>query len=143
MSKGLISVTRGLLSVIGIILIINCAALMVVGKVNFSSVVPFLVGMVFIIHGMFWHAIRRFCSQHYGFNRLWYGLWAVFILWLLSFALFIWSLQQQIALSQQPAPTVAAIIILGSGTVQVSRHRRSPSAWTPLCPLSRHNQMLW
>ena len=143
MSKGLISVIRGLLSVIGIILIIDCAALMVVGKVNFGSVVPFLVGMVFVIHGMFWHAIRRFCSQHYGFNCLWYGLWAVFILWLLSFALFIWSLRQQITLSQQPAPTVAAIIILGSGTVQVSRHRRSPSAWTPLCPLSRRNQMLW
>ncbi|WP_201540553.1 YdcF family protein [Psychrobacter sp. 1044] len=117
MSKGLISVIRGLLSVIGIILIIDCAALMVVGKVNFGSVVPFLVGIVFVIHGIFWHAIRRFCSQHYGFNRLWYGLWAVFILWLLSFVLFIWSLQQQIALSQQPAPTVAAIIILGSGTV--------------------------
>lgn len=46
MPKGLISVTRGLLSVIGIILIIDCTALMVVGKVNFGSVVPFLVGIV-------------------------------------------------------------------------------------------------
>ena len=115
--KELILLVRVLLIIIGIILIIDCAALIVVGKVNFGSVVPFLVGMIFVIHGIFWHAIRRFRSQHYGFNRLWYGLWAVFILWLLSFALFIWSLQQQIALSQQPAPTVAAIIILGSGTV--------------------------
>jgi len=117
MSKTLLITTRTVLTVIGLVIIIDCVALMAVGKINFGSVVPFLVGSVFVAHGLFWQAIRRFFSRSPWLNRLWYALWGIFVLWLISFVIFIYSLQQQIKLSQQPAPSVAAIIVLGSGTV--------------------------
>lgn len=117
MSKALLTSTRVILFTIGIVIIVDSVALIAIGKINFGSVVPLLLGIVFVAHGLFWHAIRRFFGRNHWLNRLWYGLWAVFTLWLISFGLFIWSLQQQSTLSMQPAPTVTAIIILGSGTV--------------------------
>lgn len=113
----MLKVLRVILIVSGSILIIDCAILMAVGKINFSTIVPFLLGAIFIIHGIFWRSIRKFVTQNRWLKRIWYGLWGVFILWLLSFGIFVWSLQQQIKISKQPIPQVAAIIILGSGTV--------------------------
>lgn len=115
MSKTLL--IRILLLIVGITITIDCAVLMIIGKINFGSVVPFLIGVIFVIHGIYWERIRRFIGHHPLFKRIWYGLWGLFILWLISFMVFVWSLQQQIERSQQPAPTVAAIIVLGSGTV--------------------------
>lgn len=117
MLKALLTTTRVILTAVGLIIVIDCIILMAVGKINFGSVVPFLVGIIFIAHGIFWHAIRQFFSQYLWLNRLWYALWAIFVLWLISFVVFSYFLQQQIKNSQQPAPTVAAIIVLGSGTV--------------------------
>ncbi|PYE38531.1 YdcF family protein [Psychrobacter fozii] len=117
MSKLLFTINRVILFTIGIVIIVDCIALMAIGKINFGSVAPLLLGIIFVAHGLFWQAIRKYCCQNPWLNRLWYGLWAAFTLWLISFGLFIWSLQQQITLSKGPAPTVAAIIVLGSGTV--------------------------
>lgn len=115
MSKTLL--IRIFLLIVGIIITIDCAVLMIIGKINFGSVVPFIIGVIFVIHGIYWERIRRFIGHHPLFKRIWYGLWGLFILWLISFMVFVWSLQQQIERSQQPAPTVVAIIVLGSGTV--------------------------
>lgn len=41
----------------------------------------------------------------------------VFFIWLISFGIFVYALQQQIKQSAKPVPEVAAIIVLGSGTV--------------------------
>ena len=117
MLKTLLKVARVALTVAGIVIIVDCVSLMVVGKINFGTVVPCLLGAVFVAHGVFWSTIRRYLAQNRWLSRLWYALWGVFILWLMSFGIFIWSLQQRIELSRQPAPAVAAIIVLGSGTV--------------------------
>ena len=117
MSRTLLITTRTILTATGLVIIVDCVILMAVGKINFGSVVPFLLGSVFVAHGLFWQAIRKFVSRHRWLNRLWYALWGLFILWFISFVIFIYSLQQQIKLSQQPTPIVAAIIVLGSGTV--------------------------
>ena len=108
---------RVILTIIGSLMIVDCTILMTVGKVNFGSVVPFLVGMVFVAHGIFWRNIIRFIYQNRWLNRLWYGLWMVFFIWLISFGIFVYALQQQIKQSAKPIPEVAAIIVLGSGTV--------------------------
>ena len=108
---------RVILTIIGSLMIVDCTILMAVGKVNFGSVVPFLVGMVFVAHGIFWHNIIRFIYQNRWLNRLWYGLWMAFFIWLISFGIFAYALQQQIKQSAKPIPEVAAIIVLGSGTV--------------------------
>jgi len=108
---------RVILTIIGSLMIVDCTILMAVGKVNFGSVVPFLVGMVFVAHGIFWRNIIRFICQNRWLNRLWYGLWMAFFIWLISFGIFAYALQQQIKQSAKPIPEVAAIIVLGSGTV--------------------------
>lgn len=117
MLKTLVAAVRVVLSIVGVIVIVDCIALMTVGKINFGTVVPLLIGIIFVAHGVFWRAIRQFIRQNRWLTQLWYALWTMFFIWLISFAVFISSLQQQIALSRQPAPTVAAIIVLGSGTV--------------------------
>ena len=108
---------RVIFTIIGSLMIVDCTILMAVGKVNFGSVVPFLVGMVFVAHGIFWRNIIRFICQNRWLGRLWYGLWMVFFIWLISFGIFVYALQQQIKQSAKPVPEVAAIIVLGSGTV--------------------------
>jgi len=108
---------RVILTIIGSLMIVDCTILMAVGKVKFGSVVPFLVGMVFVAHGIFWRNIIRFIYQNRWLNRLWYGLWMAFFIWLISFGIFAYALQQQIKQSAKPIPEVAAIIVLGSGTV--------------------------
>ncbi len=106
-----------ILTIIGSLIIVDCTILMAVGKVNFGSVVPFLVGMVFVAHGIFWRNIIRFICQNRWLSRLWYGLWMAFFIWLISFGIFVYALQQQIKQSAKSIPEVAAIIVLGSGTV--------------------------
>lgn len=108
---------RVILTIIGSLIIVDCTILIAVGKVNFGSVVPFLVGMVFVAHGIFWRNIIRFICQNSWLSRLWYGLWMAFFIWLISFGIFAYALQQQIKQSAKPIPEVAAIIVLGSGTV--------------------------
>ena len=108
---------RVILTIIGSLMIVDCTILMAVGKINFGSVVPFLVGMVFVAHGILWHNVIRFICQNRWLGRLWYGLWMVFFIWLISFGIFVYALQQQIKQSAKSIPEVAAIIVLGSGTV--------------------------
>ena len=117
MVKKPLMLLRVSLSIIGVIIIVDCAILMAVGKVNFGTVVPFLLGIVFVAHGIFWHDIGKFVHQNRWIIRIWYALWVMFFIWLISFGVFIFSLQQQIKLSAKPMPEVAAIIVLGSGTV--------------------------
>lgn len=112
-----IKILRIAFAITGAIIIVDCVALMAVGKVNFGSVVPCAIGVVFITHSLYWHRIRRIVSQRPMLNRVWYGLWGLFGVWLLSFGVFIGLLQQQIHRSSQPVPEVAAVIVLGSGTV--------------------------
>lgn len=109
--------TRVILTIIGSVMIIDCLIVMVFDKINFGSVVPFLLGMVFVAHGIFWRNIRRFICQNRWLSRFWYALWTIFLIWLISFCVFIYALQQQIEQSTRPIPKVAAIIVLGSGTV--------------------------
>ncbi len=113
----LLKILRALLAISGLVLVIDCIVLIAVGKINFSTVVPLLIGIIFIMHGFFWQAIRNLISQNDWLNISWYGLWGLFVIWLVSFGVFIGSLQQQIKLSKKPLPQVAAIIVLGSGTV--------------------------
>ena len=108
---------RVLLTLIGSVMIVDCAILIAVGKINFGSVAPFLLGMIFVAHGIFWRTTIRFIYQHRWLKYFWYGLWMMFFIWLLSFGMFILALQQQMKQGANSVPEVAAIIVLGSGTV--------------------------
>ena len=116
-AKKLVLLARVALVSIGSVMVVDCAILMAIGKVNFGTVVPSLLGLVFIAHGIFCHNVIAFIYQHRWLSYLWYVLWTVFFIWLISFGVFIYALQQQIKQSTKPVPSVAAIIVLGSGTV--------------------------
>ena len=116
MRNSLLILIRGVLTITGTVIIIDCIALMAVGKINFGTVVPLTIGIIFVAHGIFWQPITKAVRQRLCLKRVWYGLWGGFGLWLISFGVFIGSLQQQIELSKQPVAKVAAILILGSGT---------------------------
>lgn len=117
MPKKPIVLARIVLTVIGGIMMVDCLTLMVFGKINFGSVVAFLLGMVFVAHGIFWRKIIRFICKNQWLSCLWHALWITFFIWLISFCVFVYALQQQIKQSAKPTPEVAAIITLGSGTV--------------------------
>ena len=108
---------RVVLVTIGSVVTVDCAILIAVGKINFGSVVPLLLGIAFVAHGILWHRVVVFMHQHCWLSRIWYALWIIFSIWLISFCVFLYVLQHQIKQSAKPIPEVDAIIVLGSGTV--------------------------
>ena len=116
--KKLRILARVVLVTIGSIIIVDCAILIAFGKINFGTVMPFVLGIGFVAQGVFWNSIRGFIGQRRWLSRFWYAVWILFFIWLLSFGFFIYALQQQIKQSANPIPEVAAIIVLGSGTVE-------------------------
>ncbi|MDP8098257.1 YdcF family protein [Pasteurella atlantica] len=105
---------RIILLIIGMILIIDCSILFLFLKFNFGTVVPFLIGVIFVAHAIFWEKIQDFIAQNKWQKRVWYLLWSLFIIWLISFVIFVLALVKQIN-SQPPATKIQAVIILGAG----------------------------
>lgn len=114
----MLKIIRTFLILIGSVLIIDCVALMAVSKINFGTVVPCLVGIIFLLHGIYWPPIQQWLAGKRWLKRLWTLCWGGFVLWLLSFGVFIGLLQQQIQQSKGLQAPVAAIIVLGAGTVE-------------------------
>ncbi len=113
----MLTLLRSLLTVIGLIIMLDCIVLMTADKINFGTVLPLLIGAIFVAHGLGWPVIRAKLDRSPLLHRIWLGLWLIFGLWLVSFLIFVYSLQQQIERGKQDLPPVAAIIVLGSGTV--------------------------
>ncbi len=118
-------VIRCSLFIIGLVLSLQCLALMLMDKINFGTVVPLFIGLVFIAHAIYWHKILDSLSKNRRLKRLCGALWAGFALWLVSFMLFVMSLVSQIQQNQSyiaqssannTLPKLAAIVVLGSGT---------------------------
>ncbi len=111
----LINITRALLLIIGLVLTIDCTLLIAADKINFGTVVPFLMGIVFITHAVFWSKIQSLLSKHQYLRRVWKTLWAGFGIWLVSFLMFAFTLHNHIKQPNEPFEKVEAIIILGGG----------------------------
>lgn len=105
---------RILLLMVGVVLIIDCSVLLFLFKINFGTVVPLIIGLIFVIHAIYWQTIQNFISEKPSLTWAWYGCWGVFTLWLITFIIFVASLLQQI--NNQPIATdVKVVIILGAG----------------------------
>jgi len=116
---------------------------MTAAKFNFGTLLPFLIGVIFVAHGLGWPKIRAILARNPALRRMWYGLWAAFGLWLMSFMMFALNLQKRIDASRGAQPPVAAMIVLGTGTVDgkpsaalIARldaaadlAKRQPTAW--------------
>lgn len=109
---------RVLFLIFGLILIVDCTLLIAADKINFGTVVPFLIGVIFIIHAVFWQKIQQLLNGHDNLTKLWKALWAVFAMWLISFLVFSYSLHNSINHVDDRYANVEAIIILGGGIKQ-------------------------
>lgn len=109
-------ILRAVLLVCGMMLCLDAAVLFYYKKINFGTVVPFVIGLVFLLHAIYWHSLMAFLSQHAVVKLLWQLAWAGFVVWLLSFIYFVYTLQQQLN-AQKHLPDVSAIIVLGSGII--------------------------
>lgn len=106
---------RALLLVIGFVLIIDCTLLIAADIINFGSIVPFFIGLIFLVHAVFWQKIHSVLSQNSFLRTIWKALWLAFIAWLISFVAFGIYLQSQIKHSELSYQKVEAIMILGGG----------------------------
>lgn len=109
------NVLRYLLIIVGLILVIDCIFLIAADKINFGTVVPFLLGMIFIAHGVFWPKIKKLLGKYHYLRKIWKTLWAGFGIWLVSFLIFAFTLHSHIRQPNEPFEKVDAIIILGGG----------------------------
>ena len=121
---------RSVLFILGLLLLLDSLILFTQLKFNVGTLVPFAIGLMFLLHAIYWQAITDF--RYYplqvswirsssvlakiNFNALWQIGWGVFLLWLLSLIAFMGYLRSHINDSNRPLQRpVAAIMVLGSG----------------------------
>lgn len=107
---------RLVLLLVGGLLVIDGLVLFLLLKINFGTVVPFIIGVIFLIHALYWQRIRQYLRRHQRLTLVWRSLWGMFIVWLMSFAAFLFILHRQVQASQS-VPQVRAILVLGAGVV--------------------------
>ncbi|PNK61769.1 YdcF family protein [Psychrobacter sp. FDAARGOS_221] len=108
-------VLQAVLLITGLILMIDCALLIAADKINFGTVVPFFIGLIFALHAIFWRRIQALLSRHRWLKHISRMLWIGFGMWLVSFIIFAITLQSNIQKSHTPLQKVDAIIVLGGG----------------------------
>lgn len=110
----MIKLLRSLLFIVGILLTLDSLVLFAMLKINFGTVVPFIIGVIFLIHAFFWQNIQQQITNKKWLKNIWNACWMLFLFWLVSFAIFVASLVKQIN-AQKNIPNVAAVIVLGAG----------------------------
>lgn len=108
---------RWILFLVGVVLAVDGLVLFTLKKINFGTVVPFLIGVIFLLHALYWQRIQTMLASRRRLKTLWKALWGLFVLWLISFAVFLVALQRQIN-TAATVPPVKAMIILGAGVVK-------------------------
>ncbi len=105
------------LFIIGAILFLDGLILILYKKWHIGTVLPLLIGLIFITTAVKNHKIHLLLAQHIQLKKIWHWGWGLFCIWLMSLiALFgyIHVKAQQNTLSEK----VQAIIVLGSGIIQ-------------------------
>lgn len=105
------------LFLVGLFGIVDALYLMVRYQIfHLGVVLPFVIGVIFCVHGFFWQRIFRFLQLKAWLKRIWIFCWVGFFVWLLSFFIFVFYLQTALNNQQNSVnKPVKAIIVLGSG----------------------------
>lgn len=136
----LLLITRLILFILGAILVIDGLVLFTLKKINFGTVVPFLIGLIFLLHACCWQRIGRLLDKSNKLKLAWRGLWGLFFVWLLSFCLFSLTLQRQIKSGNTDSDlALKAIIVLGAGVVNGQPTAALASRLDRAVPLIRAN----
>lgn len=101
---------------IGAILLVDALILFAFRKINFGSILPFLIGIVFCGYAVYHKSIAEYLSNKPKLRKLWQAGWILFSLWLVSLFCFFIYIHQQNGLDDD-IQQVDAIIVLGAGIV--------------------------
>lgn len=108
---------RYVLFIVGILLFLDGLILILQNKIHLGTILPFIIGLFFILYGSFYQKIQNFLQQHQKLKKIWHLGWIFFNIWLVSLFIFFGYLQLSTP-SKQSTPPVDAIIVLGSGIIQ-------------------------
>lgn len=109
------------LLLVGGILLLDGIVLLLAHKFNLGTILPLLIGLVLLWHGVCWQQIANYLIQHPALQLAWKIGWLGFGLWLISFVFFIMLLKQSMSnidtngVSKKGDFSPKAIITLGSG----------------------------
>lgn len=107
---------RMLLSLMGALLFVDALVLMGMGHFNVGVVLPALLGAAALWLGWRWRAVQQWRAARPLNQRLWSLGWVALAVWLASL-LWFWSHLAGMGLAPQQVPSVQAIVVLGSGTL--------------------------
>lgn len=105
---------RRILFCLGSLLIIDGGVLILCNKTHLGTIIPVLLGLIFVGHALFWSKLHAILALHQGFKRFWQLSWLIFAVWLCSFIAFITFLSVN-SVDTAQLPPVKAIIVLGGG----------------------------
>lgn len=109
---------RIILFFIGSVFLTDSIYLLLQGKIHIGIVLPFLMGIGFVFIALAWQFIHSYLAQHPALQSAYFILWGLFIIWLISFTVFIYQLKTHMQAQTQITSPVRAIIVLGSGVIQ-------------------------
>jgi uncharacterized SAM-binding protein YcdF (DUF218 family) len=109
-------VARGLLAVVGAVLLLDALVLIALGHFNVGVQVPAVLGAGALVLAWQWPAVQVWRQARPWRQRLWRAAWVLLALWVLS-VLWFWSRLFSLGLEPPQVPAVQAIVVLGSGTL--------------------------
>lgn len=108
---------RSLLFIFGLILFIDGCMLILQNKIHLGTVLPFLIGLFFLIYVCSYTKIQNFFKKNLKLRKFWRIAWIFFSIWFCSLMAFFIYLHQHTQ-SNHHVQSVDAIIVLGSGIIQ-------------------------
>lgn len=99
---------------IGCLLVIDAVILFAYAKFNFGTIIPFFIGVIFLVHAYKWQWVRKLFFRTTWLKKIWQGLWTLFFVWLTSFLIFVGVLIYKIP-NNTEVNDIKALIVLGSG----------------------------
>ena len=113
----LITCFRIILFLVASLLIADSLYLLLQGKIHIGIVLPLLIGTGFLVITLAWTQIQDYLNRHPKIKKTYFILWGLFVIWLMTLAIFAYQLKNHIQdqIINQP---VKAIIVLGSGTIR-------------------------
>ncbi|MCF8999531.1 YdcF family protein [Acinetobacter nectaris] len=100
----------------GIILVSMNSYLLSLQKRDLSTLVPLILGILFILLSIVWQPIQSFLAKHPLAKKAWRLAWLFFFVWLITLGIFFWKIQQNVWATKH-VPPVDNIMVLGCGTI--------------------------
>lgn len=107
---------RILLTIIGIILLIDSLVLFAMNRIYFGSIVPFLIGLLFCTTALYHQKIKEYLITKPRLKIFWCICWSLFTIWTVTLFCFFVYIHQRNSLEHK-IQAVDVIIVLGSGLV--------------------------